>query len=587
MSDKNYLDFIKAQCKIFAEEDRKLVDSLFKSTRKKPNFRKEVQGQRVHEPEEAAITLTATQEKAMGVLLSGENVFLSGKAGTGKSLLTRVFIHKSMKAGKNVLVCAPTGIAALNIGGATLHRTFAVPTELFSSSSECESKKCLEVIDKADIILIDEISMCRIDLFRFVANTIISSQDRTRRKKQIVVVGDFFQLPPVLRSEDKRHFKKLYGSKLYAFESVLWKDLNFVYVELEEVIRQKDGKLMQALNNIREGIPDLTLFKEYEDDNPDAIAICGRNDEAYALNRQQLRKLGKTCVYEAHSWGINDNAPTEYQLELAVGARVILLANDDNGRWANGTLAVVKALFPEKIMISVGGKKYELGYHTWETKEYHLRRRFGGRYMVETDVVGSFSQLPVKLAYAITIHRSQGQTYESVNIHPEGIFAEGQLYVALSRGRTLDGIRIVGHLTEKQLKVSPKVIDFYKSLKGVDFNMLLTTTCARGGQESVKSKVDFNKPNPCEVVERGGQETVKKSASKKSFSTYKGKATRNRIFDLMKSNPYITSLQLANTLNINRSAVQKHLTKLSAGGWIRRSGSKKAGRWEVFDAVEM
>lgn len=523
------------------------------------------------------ITLTSEQNAAMRVLLSGKSVFLTGKAGTGKSYLTRAFIEESKKAGKNILVCAPTGIAALNVGGATLHRTFAVPTEILNTHDECKKEKNLKIIDKADIILIDEISMCRIDLFRFVAKTIVSSQDRTGRKKQVVVVGDFFQLPPVLKYEEKKDFQKIYGKKLYAFESLLWQEMGFMKVELSEVVRQKDPDFMTALNKIREGISDFSIFPAFTEDDLEAITICGRNDEADQINRQQLSRLTKKRIYEARCYGLND-APTAQSLELGEGARVIMLANDEHGRWANGTLAVVTALLKDRIMIKVAeGNEYEVEYYTWETKEYELRKRSDGSYVIETYVTGSFSQIPVKLAYAITIHRSQGQTYDKVNIHPEGIFAEGQLYVALSRGRSLKGIRIIGKLTEKQLKVSGKVVDFYKA-----FNTLMTTTCQRGGQENVKTKEVVIKEN----TERGGQENVKKER-KRSFSTYIGKTTRNRILDLIKDNPYITSLKMVKYLNMNRSAIQKHLVKLAAEGWLIRSGSKKTGRWEVVDAIEI
>lgn len=564
------------------EKDRQFVDFL---KRKERQDRRSEKPRPFIQPElpvpaptgretEPAITLTSEQETAMRVLLSGENVFLSGKAGTGKSYITREFIKKSKDAGKNILVCAPTGIAALNVGGATLHRTFRVPTEIITPGNECDNKKNMKVIDKADIILIDEISMCRTDLFSFIGRSIFSSQERTGRKKQVVVVGDFFQLPPVLRWEDKKHYEKLYGDKVYAFESVVWKKLDFKYVELNDIVRQKDPDFMFALNNIREGVPDLSLFREFVDDDKEAITICGTNNEAFTINCQRLAMLGDTQIYKADQWGICDKVPTENRVKLAVGARVILLSNDDKGRWANGTLATVTALFPKKIGIRVNnGNEYELEYYTWETKEYHLQKRYDGSYRVDADVIGSFSQLPVKLAYAITIHRSQGQTYDKVNIHPEGIFAEGQLYVALSRCRSLDGIRIVGHLTEKQLKVSETVMEFYKNAR----SPLMTTTFPKGGQEIDNPKEVVNKP----------RESVKKTVVKKQFSTHIGNATRNRILEIIEADPSTTSMEIAKALGINRSAVQKHLQKLTADGWLHRSGSKKSGRWEVYNAVEI
>lgn len=567
MKDKEILKYNKV-----LEEDRRFIESFSAEMKRK----KGIHPQRMQNSFQKNVceTLTDEQDKAMNSLMSGANIFLTGKAGTGKSFVIRRFIAWCKDTKKNILVCAPTGIAALNVGGATLHRTFAVPTEMLNKDDKCEKSKNLKLIDKADIILIDEISMCRIDLFQYVANTILSSQNRIGRKKQVVVVGDFFQLPPVLKNEEKRNFQKIYGRKLYAFESTLWQKMGFTIVELSEVVRQKDPAFMAALNKIRDGIPDFSLFSEYTKDDTKAITICSRNDEVSLINSQQLKRLSKKHIYEAHCWGQND-APTVQRLELAKGARVILLSNDDQGRWANGTLAEVTALFDDSIKIKVeGGNEYKVGYYTWETKEYHLRKQHDDTYVIETDIIGSFCQIPVKLAYAITIHRSQGQTYDRVNIHPEGIFTEGQLYVALSRGRSLEGTRIVGKLTEKQLKVSNKVIDFYKN-----FNTFLTTTCKRGGQkQEVVNKID-NKT-------RGGQESVKKERMS-SFSTYKGENTRNRILDLIHEDPYITSLEMVELLHINRSAIQKHLRKLTAEGWLIRSGSKKTGKWEVVDAIEI
>lgn len=556
----NYLEqLLKAQIRVFEREDKRLLERFKKNVVPLSLGTKK----HCHQGSEES-HLTDDQQKALDVMMSGENIFLTGKAGTGKSFVTRHFIS-AIGIKKRVLVCAPTGIAALNVGGTTLHRTFGVPTELFSCYSECESPKCMKVIDQADVILIDEISMCRIDIFRFVANSIYSSEVRTDRKKQVVVVGDFFQLPPVLRSEDRKDFEKMYRAKLFAFESVSWNELNFRVMELHEVVRQKDPMFMAALNNIRTGIPDFSLFQEATTDDPNAVTICGRNDEALLINRQRLSELkGNRRQYKAISWGECDAVPVDGTIELAVGARIILVANDNKGRWANGTLATATALHDKTIMVGLDdGSEYELDYYTWETKEYHVRKRsYDGKYIVDTDVIGSFSQLPVKLAYAITIHRSQGQTYDKVNIHPEGIFAEGQLYVALSRGRSLDGIRIVGHLTEKQLKTSKKVSDFYA-------NTFMTTSSKSGGQEKVKKN------------------TEKEVVIKRRFSTSKGNETRQRILDLVKGDPTITSSEIASTLKMNRSAVQKHLAKLTADGWLERKGSKKSGYWRLKSYIQI
>ena len=481
---------------------------------------------------------------------------------------------------KNIIVCAPTGIAALNIEGATLHRTFGVPTRIIAQDEECDNIKKQKVIDKADIILIDEISMCRIDLFRFVVNSILASEERTGRKKQVVVIGDFFQLSPVLTRNEARNFQKIYGKKLYAFESVYWKKLNFQCIILTQIVRQSDPAFAGVLNDIRDGIPNFAAFVHTTEDDSEAVSICARNDEVKEINDCQLQKLSDIRKYDADVWGDCPDTPAEKQLALAVGARVIMLNNDSKNRWVNGSLGTITSLAQKEITIKIdGGGECGVERCTWETKEYYLHR-YGDRYEVQTDVVASFSQYPVKLAYAITIHKSQGQTYEKVNIHPDGIFAEGQLYVALSRCKSLAGIRIVGNLTEKQLIVPKKVAEF--------FNTLLTTSSLSGGQQRVKAqtlKVVVNKP--LDVPESGGQEkVVVNKVLKRCFATTKGEVTRKRIVALCQQDSFITSTQIANELGINRSAVQKHLGKLIASYELKRTGSKKSGRWWVRSTTD-
>lgn len=184
---------------------------------------------------------TPSQQKALRLLKAGKNVFLTGKAGTGKSFLTREFIK--MNSDKNMLICAPTGIAALNIGGSTIHRAFGVPIGIIEPKKFCQSKEKMEAIDKAEIVLIDEISKCRTDLFGFVARTILAS----KRKKQIVCVGDFYQLPPVLTDDDAEAYKQLYGDSLYAFQSPYWKKMNMQTIELQEVVRQKERTFISGI----------------------------------------------------------------------------------------------------------------------------------------------------------------------------------------------------------------------------------------------------------------------------------------------------------------------------------------------------
>ena len=538
------------------QRDKEVIDSLSQYNNKKskishssvPVNRKDI---------EENIQLTEEQQAAYDVLESGRNVFLTGKAGTGKSHLTRYFIHRMEQKRKNILVCAPTGIAALNIGGATLHRTFAAPTRLISPYEQCKSKECQKVIDKADIILIDEISMCRVDLFVFVVNSILASHERTGKKIQLVVIGDFFQLPPVLRNEDKHDYAKMYEHKLYAFESEKWQRMAFQCIELREVIRQKDHDLATALNNIRLGIPDFTLLKKrlFSEDDPEAITICGQNKEALSINQQRLAELkGRSQQYIASAWGWDDTVvPVDKSIELKKDARIILVANDREGRWVNGSLATVTKLLQDSIVVRLdNGSVHEVERYTWEIKEYHVHKRHDGTYYISTDIVGQFTQLPVKLAYAITIHRSQGQTYDKVNIRPDGIFAEGMLYVALSRCRSLEGMRIVGQLRPNKIIISGSVRNFYTT---------------------------FLKTAPKVATKKGGIESV--NVIIRAFSKSHGEEMRQEILKLIRNCPIITIDKLAENLGIRRSAVQKHVNRLKDAGIIVRTGARKNGQWWV------
>ena len=509
----------------------------------------------VRKDKEAEIQLTDEQQAAYDVVMSGRNIFLTGKAGTGKSHLTRYLIDQLERSKKNVIVCAPTGIAARNIGGVTLHRTFGIPIKPLSTSEECENRQKLKVIDNADVIIIDEISMCRADVFGFVARSIQSSMERTDKQKQVIVIGDFLQLPPVLGSNEEKSYKKIYRDKIWPFETKEWRHMSFQCIELQEVIRQKDYNLTTALNNIRLGIPDFTILKKrlFSEDDPDAITLCSRNIDASAINRKRLYELkGESHTYSADSWGENDDVPVDQEIELKPSARIILVANDREGRWTNGTLATVVGTLTDSIVVRFDdGSEHEVSPFTWETKECHVYEGNNGKTYVDTDIIGCFTQLPVKLAYAITIHRSQGQTYEKVNIHPDGIFGEGMMYVGLSRCRSLDGMRIVGKLKEEDVKVNETVKKFYTT---------------------------FFKRTPKVATKKGGKEIVK---NKRSFRKSKGEEVREQIIEMIRECPLYNLQDIATRLSIQRSAVQKHVDRLKEEGRIVRIGATKNGQWRV------
>ena len=392
--------------------------------------------------------LNEEQEKVFYSFKKGANIFLCGKGGSGKSFLTRYIIDYCKRNNKSVLICAPTGIASLNIGGSTIHRVFKVPARILQKGERCYEKKKLETIAKADVIIIDEISMCRIDVFEYVAKTLLYFKP----KKQLLFVGDFYQLPPVLPSQDSSAFSQIYGNKLFAFESEMWTMLELHTMELQTSMRQKDKAFVSALDNIRAGHPDFSLFQTDKPADPTALTVCGTNREADDKNQAQMRNLvkqgAKIYKFTATIGGTVEPAefPTEREMALCIGARVVMLNNDPDGRW-------VKIEGKE-------GKPVEVKPNKWTFLDYEITRTKDGGTKLGTVERGTFEQYPVRLAWAITIHKSQGQTYDRVNVDISSIFAEGQLYVALSRCRTLAGMRIIGTLTTEKVKTSDAVLRF-------------------------------------------------------------------------------------------------------------------------------
>lgn len=407
------------------------------------------------------IELTPSQEQAIKLLDAGYNVFLTGKAGTGKSFLVDYFVAKHPE--KNIVKCAPTGVAALNIEGVTIHRTFGVPLGVLDHRGVCSSPEKLDVLKKADVILIDEISMCRIDVFEYVIRTL---KRIGIGNKQLILVGDFYQLPPVLTPAATFTFQQLYENRLYAFESDLWRSSSLLTVELKEPKRQSEETeedLLRSLSNIREGIPDFDIFHVANRADDNAISLCPKNNQAKQINDEHLGRLPNHKHYMASKIGKVEEADmvTDEKLVLAKDARIIMLVNDTGGRWVNGSMGTVTELSDNHITVQIdNGGECRVDPYTWSIKEYVLEEDEDTRekHVVEKEI-GSFTQFPLKLAWAITIHKSQGQTYDKVNIY-NGFFANGQMYVALSRCKTLNGIHTMGELIPSQLMCSLSVKNF-------------------------------------------------------------------------------------------------------------------------------
>ena len=244
------------------------------------------------------MALTTKQAHALRCMMSGQNIFLSGEAGTGKSFVLQEFLAKT---NRNTVVCAPTGIAAINVGGTTLHRVFKVPMDPIGPDRK--PSKVEEVVEKADIIVIDEISMCRFDVFEFVAKSILKADQETKRRRQLIVVGDFLQLPPVIPDRDRKALEHYWGEEFvrdgFAFQAPMWNYFDFVTVVLDEVMRQKgDSDFVTKLNDVRRGNADaLEWFNRHHAPRQPGISICATNKEAESINSAETDRIrGRPCL---------------------------------------------------------------------------------------------------------------------------------------------------------------------------------------------------------------------------------------------------------------------------------------------------
>ena len=465
---------------------------------------------------EVKMPLSEGQKKAYDILMSGENVFLTGEAGTGKSYVIKEFIkHKP----GNVLVCAPTGVAALNIGGVTLHRAFHIPISDLRPETFIKTNS---LVSSAKTIIIDEISMCRMDVFLAVASILGRA-----RKKQIVVVGDFYQLSPVLTPRERDFFVEMWHDNIgmeytkrdlqepFAFLAAAWKKFHFKPICLTEQMRQReDTQFLEMLNRIRIG--DMTAIPWLNQNaakNPikGAIFMCGRNRTVNYINNLRMDEIPLPAkTYEAKNIGgvkLSD-VPAEETLTLKKGCRVMALVNDTGtGQFVNGSLGTVKELYDDYVVVDFDNGHLGVNVlpYTWEPMQYVRKTKivyevrkpkldkngkialgdweevgeefvspamntlFDGQETFRmreqktfvAEPYGQFIQLPLKVAYAVTIHKSQGQTYDSAILDPH-CFGAGQLYVALSRVRSIKDLYLDSPILPGYLKTSSTVKAFYE-----------------------------------------------------------------------------------------------------------------------------
>lgn len=410
------------------------------------------------------------------VEMTGRSVFLTGKAGTGKTTFLREVVENSSK---RVVVVAPTGIAAINAGGVTIHSFFQLPLHPFIPGSKIESKFAFSkekrsIIKTIDILVIDEISMVRSDLLDAVDSVLRRFRDRTKPfgGVQLLMIGDLQQLTPVVTDEEADLLRQYYPTP-YFFGSRALAKIDYVTIELKEVYRQQDEDFIRILNDVRKGFPSMetinTLNSRYIPDfQPDQdegyIRLVTHNNMANSYNEQQLVQIDEPLhCFDAQISGTfpEYSYPTEVRLELKTGAQVMFVKNDPSAekRYYNGKIGHVVEILDDVILVQCPGDEEAVAVEQleWENSRYIINEH---TQEMETEVQGVFRQYPLRLAWAITIHKSQGLTFDKAVIDAASSFASGQVYVALSRCRTLDGMVLASPLRQNSVMTDIRVEDY-------------------------------------------------------------------------------------------------------------------------------
>lgn len=418
--------------------------------------------------------LTPTPEyEAAARFLAGSNqghLFVTGRAGTGKSTLLRAL--RDMVTVPNVVV-APTGLAAVTAGGQTIHSFFGFPPKLIQSGDIRRSRNG-SIMRRLQMLIIDEVSMVRSDLMNAIDLSLRVNRGRPREPfggVRLVLFGDLHQLPPVVqRGEEAEYLESAHGGPFFFSISALRDGAGTTLLELGEVFRQRDEALLGVLNRVREGAAsadDLAVLnarvspiRTLAEGDPYVI-LTPTNAAAQRINTAFLEALpGRATIFEAKVTGeFNDNAhPTDTALALKTRAKVIMLRNDPDGRWVNGTVGRVSRLEDNKAWVEIDGREYEIEQVSWENRRYAYDK--SAEKIVET-VAGTFKQLPMRLAWALTIHKSQGLTLDKVYIDlGRGTFAHGQAYVALSRCRSLEGLTLARPLRGSDIMFDPAAMGY-------------------------------------------------------------------------------------------------------------------------------
>jgi hypothetical protein len=453
------------------------------------------------------------------------SVFLTGKAGSGKTTFLKHIISQTKK---NAVVVAPTGVAAINAGGVTMHSFFQLPFgpylpgaqkkfngvevsdsfSLFKNIRFSADKR--ELLRELQVLIIDEVSMVRCDMLDAmdaILRYFRKSPDKPFGGVQVLYIGDLFQLPPVARNEEWEILRDFYESPFF-FHSQAVLNSPPLYIELKKIYRQSDERFIGLLNRVRNNEVlenDLKLLNNKLDlqfspsPSENYITLCTHNYKADSVNSSELKKLkGTLHRFRGNITGeFSDKAlPTEIELQLKEGAQVIFIKNDSDPqkRYYNGKIAIVKSLGEDEIRVSFPdtGQELKVEKETWKNIRYAFDRE---KEAVEEEEIGSFSQFPIRLAWAITIHKSQGLTFQKAIIDAGSSFAAGQVYVALSRCTSLDGIVLHSQIRSESILTDERVIEFArKENEAEELEQLLKFEQQKFWADQLLQLFDFRKP---------------------------------------------------------------------------------------------
>jgi ATP-dependent exoDNAse (exonuclease V) alpha subunit len=445
-----------------------------------------------------AVTLSTEQQALFDYIEGSENnIFVTGRAGTGKSTLLSYLIENTKK---KVAVCAPTGVAALNVGGVTIHSLFGFPFGILGTEDIGRhlNRRTREVLGAIDMLVIDEVSMVNADLMDTMSRAMGIARGRRKLPfggAQVVMFGDPYQLAPVPGNNEERAYMAENYQSNWFFDAHVWREDSLERYELSEIFRQHDEHFKEILNAIRDGSCTQEMLDYINKcgnrfpPHDDVIRLATINESVNSVNRHRMSRLEtKPKTFNAIFSAADEKAfgrtlPAEPVLELKVGAQVMFIKNDDsstvknpNGtgvlkRWVNGTIGTVVDL-PSSggVVVEVDGETFDVGRSTWEKVRYEIDEQFDetlGRVkeVLVAVPLAEFQQIPLRLAWAVTVHKSQGQTYDEVVIDMgRGAFSPGQTYVALSRVRSLEGLYLTRAIRMSDIMVDQDVLRFMSTV---------------------------------------------------------------------------------------------------------------------------